>query len=219
MRRLSYRRLWSLPGFQHEAVELAEDFPDDSKREDNLRYLMNAVEGLRQVSQEARIDEEVVDVRVKIALYQSLIQQVQNLRDQLDELSNQESIPERVKALIEAINKEIKAEVHSSVDFQGSNVDADGVRHPYLEPSPEKHPDLDELAISTFQMLAGPKNDVVQDEGFITAFIRAGYAIYPSSFPSGNYGNLREAALRRLQSMNRSGKIYEVRPGYYKWLV
>ncbi len=62
-----------------------------------------------------------------------------------------------------------------------------------------------ELAIDTFKSLEGPKKDAVEGRRFVDELINTG------KFE-------QEDARRMLSTLNRSGQIYEVKPGFYRKL-
>ncbi len=86
------------------------------------------------------------------------------------------------------------------VDVKTGKIDL-GVLHG--RPLSERN--LLELAIDTFKSLEGPKKDAVEGKRFVDELIN-----------SGKFG--QEDAQRMLSSLNRSGQIYEVKPGFYRKL-
>lgn len=86
------------------------------------------------------------------------------------------------------------------IDVRTGKVDL-GVLHG--KPVSEKN--MLELAISVFKSLEGPKKNLVEGKRFIEELVK-----------TGKFN--REQAQRMLRNLNRSGQVYEVKPGFYRRL-
>ncbi len=86
------------------------------------------------------------------------------------------------------------------IDVRTGKVDL-GVLHG--KPASEKS--MLELAISVFRSLEGPKKNLVEGKKFVEELVKTGKFT-------------RERARMMLYNLNRSGLIYEVKPGFYRWV-